>query len=487
MRHLRQPEARPMATAAENRRKRRMTARAKWILVVALVAVITVASVVTVVANTADVTVTDDGAVYEFSMLGVNPSSILSRAQTEGMAPLSDIDTYDFDEMTGVLTVHRAVRLSVSDLGGTNVYVAPKHTSLGEVLAANGCSVGQNDTVEPALETELLADTTASVTRMNRVTVEADGERTRREILGGTVADALREAGVTLGEKDTVTPAADAPLTDGLRVYVGRWVDVSVSADGRTVPYAGPANSWNDVLTALDISVAPEDRLSISGEPVEAAARVLTGSGLRVQRITTEEYVSVEDVPFETEYEYTDALLKDRTEQVTEGVNGERRAVYRRTYVDGIQESDVLIEEEVLTPAVNAVVRVGTLGPSGDVGTSGGVFVDSSGQTVSFLRSLTGSCTAYYDVFNYGHGAIGEPTVRGNVAVNPYIIPYGSLMYITAVDGSWDYGYAMATDTGGALMEGTALVDLYYDTYEECTAFGRRDMIVYILREGWGN
>ena len=32
---------------------------------------------------------------------------------------------------------------------------------------------------------------------------------------------------------------------------------------------------------------------------------------------------------------------------------------------------------------------------------------------------------------------------------------------------------------------GDIVADLYYDTLEDCTAFGRRDMIVYVVRAGW--
>ena len=67
------------------------------------------------------------------------------------------------------------------------------------------------------------------------------------------------------------------------------------------------------------------------------------------------------------------------------------------------------------------------------------------------------------------------------MAVNPSIIPYGTKMYITASDGSYVYGYATAIDTGGALMDGSAIVDLFMNSYADCANFGRRDVTIYIL------
>lgn len=95
----------------------------------------------------------------------------------------------------------------------------------------------------------------------------------------------------------------------------------------------------------------------------------------------------------------------------------------------------------------------------------------------------TGSATAYSN----DRGQAGKYTASGRlaavgvVAVNPNIIPYGTELYITSADGSWVYGYAVAGDTGGALMSGRCIVDLFFATYEESCEFGRRNMNVYVI------
>ena len=69
------------------------------------------------------------------------------------------------------------------------------------------------------------------------------------------------------------------------------------------------------------------------------------------------------------------------------------------------------------------------------------------------------------------------------VAVDPYVIPYGTQMYITSADGSYTYVYCVAVDTGGAMLDGSALCDLFMDSEEECEAFGRQDMLIYLLED----
>lgn len=46
-------------------------------------------------------------------------------------------------------------------------------------------------------------------------------------------------------------------------------------------------------------------------------------------------------------------------------------------------------------------------------------------------------------------------------------------------DGSFVYGCATAEDTGGAIKGN--IIDLYFDTEDECWNFGRRAVNVYIL------
>ena len=74
----------------------------------------------------------------------------------------------------------------------------------------------------------------------------------------------------------------------------------------------------------------------------------------------------------------------------------------------------------------------------------------------SYSQVLTGKATGYYS--RTGKGSSGLGLGYGTVAVDPSVIPYGTLLYITSTDGSFVYGYAVATDTGIAVQKGQILV-----------------------------
>lgn len=405
-------------------RKQQKSLMPKILLIVVLVAALSISSVVTVMANTADITVYDGSETYRFSMIGQNPQDILSRAQTEGMAPVSDIDTYDFSPENGTLTVQRFVRVSVKEDNASQMILAPKGKTLSDVFAENEITLGARDTSDADLTAALTADIAVQITRAKRVFVSADGKRRMEDLNEGTVEDALKAAGITLGENDRILVA---------------------TAEGE--------------------------------KQVKAEDNVSSGDVIRVVRIRTEEVTENEAVAYSTVYEDTEELYEGETETKTEGVEGEAKVTYTVTYADGEEENRVVKTKEVLKEAKSAVVLRGTKEKQN-------VFTDASGVPSSFEYSLTGSCTAYYAPAG-AVTSIGATPQVGYVAVDPNRIPYGSLLYITAVDGSWTYGYCYAMDTGGAAMCGDIVADLYYDTLEDCTAFGRRDMIVYVVRAGW--
>ena len=97
----------------------------------------------------------------------------------------------------------------------------------------------------------------------------------------------------------------------------------------------------------------------------------------------------------------------------------------------------------------------------------------------AYSRVLTGRATGYSS--KGGKGSSGLGLGYGTVAVDPSVIPYGTLLYIESTDGKFVYGYALATDTGTAMREGHALVDLYYETYAESVANGVFQVNVYVV------
>lgn len=454
--------------------------------VLVLVLALCVSSFATVMANTVSANVIDGEKSYSFSMNTTDLSAILEQAEKEGMAPLGELDTAERVQNTTTVYIRRGVELTLHEAGWETSLVAYRGETIEEALRRNNILLTQSDEISPKADTVIEESTTVDLTRTCTVTVVADGKSHQVSLTGATVGQALRKAGVEVGEGDSLNYEKNEPLFDKMTIRVVRRTNISVTVDGKTQEYAVSAQSVGEALEKCGIVLGEDDRLSCKAED-----KLTEGMEIVVSRVVKEKASVEEEIPFETVYEDTDSLAAGETSVKTEGVPGKKEVTYEVVYVDGKEESRTPVEEKVLEEAQNEVVLRGTRedssspAPAPDTGSgsgstgSGKTFVDHNGNVVEYTSMLTGNCTAYS--VPGGTTSLGWDAVYGIVAVNPNIIPYGTRLYITSPDGSVVYGYGIAGDTGGAVMSGEIIADLCYNTIEECSIIGRRPMNVYIL------
>lgn len=314
---------------------------------------------------------------------------------------------------------------------------------------------------------------TTNLIKAGKVTLDYYGNIQTINIAKGTVADVLAKANVNLKENQVVEPFLSTEIKDGMTVYVYDGKKISVKADGKTNTEYVPKGKVYDVLNSLGYQLDKDDILS-----VDKNSQIWNVDSVTVKRVDFGEETVTELIAYGTSSETSDKINLGETKIGTKGVSGKKLVTRKCKYIDGKKDSEEVIDSKTIKEPVDEVVLVGTKGASKNGGA--GSFTDMYGNTIAYSRVHTGSGTAYTAPAGAGT-ATGVPAYHGGVAVNPNIIPYGSKLYITSTDGSFVYGYATAVDTGGALMDGSAIVDCFYNTYDECVNFGRRDVNVYVL------
>ena len=206
-------------------------------------------------------------------------------------------------------------------------------------------------------------------------------------------------------------------------------------------------------------------------------------------------YVSVEEKEIEeTEviksssiYINNPYLYSDQKVTVQKGSSGEKKIVYKVRYENGVETSKIMISEMITKVPVDSIVEIGTKQRPKKAITG---FTTMPNEDVPPYKSCIIAEATAYDLSyescgknpgdrGYGITASGMQARYGVVAVDPRVIPLGTKLYITSVDGSWTYGEAIAGDTGGAIKGNR--VDLFFNTRAECMNFGRRQIKVYIL------
>lgn len=74
-----------------------------------------------------------------------------------------------------------------------------------------------------------------------------------------------------------------------------------------------------------------------------------------------------------------------------------------------------------------------------------------------------------------------QTTVGRTLAVNPYVIPYGTEVWLYLEDGTFA-GDFIAEDTGSNMMENPNVIDIYMGqgSYNDCLLWGAQNVQVYI-------
>lgn len=304
------------------------------------------------------------------------------------------------------------------------------------------------------------------VIKANKITIDNCGEKQTISLAKGTVQEVLDRTGITLTDNKSVTPSLNTVITDDTNIYVYNAKNIKLTTNGTEMSVKAPEGTVENALNILGYTVTDNDILS-----VDKNAQVEDDMEITLKKVTYVDEKSTEKISYKTVEKDSDDIMTGESEVSQNGADGEKEVTKRCKYIDGKYDSTKVIGEKVTKKPVDKVILNGT---------KRGTTTDTSGAPVSYRYMVSGSGTAYTAAPG-SLTATGTTVYEGGVAVNPAIIPYGSKLYIEAADGSHVYGYATAVDTGGALMDGSAIVDLFYFSYDDCVNFGRRDVNVYVL------
>lgn len=314
---------------------------------------------------------------------------------------------------------------------------------------------------------------TGSALHFTTVT-DTHGGRVRILTAATDLATVLRQAETPpLGENDK---AIWSQTDDGTRLDILRAYTVPVTADGTTQEIITTGATAAELLAQAGLTWTEDDILSCApGEQVPE------GETLTLQRVSYVDYTQNEVIPTELE-EIPSSLFyrqPENTVTVQQGSDGLDTVSYRETWVDGAWTGTEETGRETQIGMVPTVQKI--YGEQAPVSPFVGPEIVDGAPAEGVAEVYTGQRSTGYSASATAKGASGRRLTYGTVAINPSIIPYGSLMYITSDDGKFVYGYAYAADTGTAMMTGHAFIDLYYETYDESVDNAVIPVTVYVL------
>lgn len=263
----------------------------------------------------------------------------------------------------------------------------------------------------------------------------------------------------------------------GIPVYAASGITVTVKDGGATsICYAMEGELVSDLLTRIEKTPGKNDIIDIDPETPLAE-----GDVINITRINYKTRKESKVVEFETIYRYSPDVKAGDEKVVTQGSDGKSEFIYEQVYINGELSNETLMEERVAIAPVNKEIEMGFRTMPVSRMDFDAEF-DENGEPINYSNVLRGQRSAGYSARDGAGTASGIALADvGYVAVNPKVIPYGSKLFIQTDNGKFIYGYAIAADTGIALMDGRIAVDCFYDTYEESANHGIKNVDIFIL------
>lgn len=320
-----------------------------------------------------------------------------------------------------------------------------------------------------AITITIVAITAITIMNMRKtLTISIDGKEETFVTYKGTVQDVLLDKNIEVGVKDKVQPSLESKVSEKEIIKIKLAKPVEITANGVQLQVQSADDTIGEMLK--DEKESLEEHGIKFDENVDEVSpsldsQIEDGMSVQIVNVEKKQLVQNESINFETVVEKDKNLDKSVSKVKSEGVNGEKQVTYEVVYKDGVETSRNVTSTKTIKEPKNEIVVKGT----------GQVYASRGGESINYKEKINCIATAYSGdrTTATGRSPVRNPGGMSTIAVDPSFIPLGSKVYVEG------YGYAIASDTGGAIKGN--IIDLFLNSSSECKSWGRRPVTVLIV------
>jgi uncharacterized protein YabE (DUF348 family) len=286
-----------------------------------------------------------------------------------------------------VAAAHKTVSVTVD---GQVQEVGTLAGSVEGALDSADVTIGEHDTVAPAIDTAISDGSQIVVEHGRLLTLTIDGQTREVWTTASTVEEALAELGQNPAAFQLSADRGREIPIDGLAVTANTIFNASVSVGG-AAPSAVQTSSKTvgDLLTEQGVVLGPLDTVT-----PEAGTQLSNGLTITVNRVTRGNVDEQVDVAQPADQQVEDSSLAAGTTSVTQqGSAGKDQVTWEITTTNGAETGKTEIARTNITPAQATIIAVGTKEVQASSSASTGSSTSSSNES-SAAASSSGSGSA---------------------------------------------------------------------------------------------
>ncbi|PAE36747.1 G5 and 3D domain-containing protein [Bacillus sp. 7884-1] len=349
-------------------------------------------------------------------------------------------------------------------LNGKQKVVKTHANTVKDVFAQLEIPLNSKDYLSPSADAKVKDNQVIVWKQAKQVKIVQDNEKKTIWTTAGTVAELLKEQQIVLNEQDEISPKPQETIKSKMDIRIKSALHLTLVDGGKEQQVWSTSATVADFLTQQGIKLNEFDRVEPSISETVKKDGVI--NVIRVEKVTD---VVEEPVHFAVITKKDESLEKGKQVTVKDGRQGLISREYEVILENGKEVSRKLISEQSLREKLDKVVAVGT--KELDIQVSRGA--ETGTEFYVNTTAYTAYCNGCSGVTATGFDLRANPNAK-IIAVDPRVIPLGTKVYVEG------YGYAVASDTGGAIKGHK--IDVFFPSKAEAFRWGVRKVKIKILQ-----
>jgi len=255
------------------------------------------------------------------------------------------------------------------------------------------------------------------------VSIIIDGKKKEYITYSSTVAKLLKSKDIVLGAKDKIEPSLGSKVTKGEIINIKRAQNINIFADGNEINELTPLDTVDQLLKFEGITLREKDKISPA-----LSTKLTEGMDINITRVDNKLFKETKAIDFATIIKTNSGLPNTSRRIVQKGKAGVKTITTNVIYEDGIEISRSLISEVVSAKPVDNIIVQGTY-PLMPVSRGGDILPFAKTVNVRATaywavygvgRTRTAS----------GRLAVRDPSGYSTIAVDRHMFPYGTKLFV---------------------------------------------------------
>lgn len=241
------------------------------------------------------------------------------------------------------------------NVDGEQQNIATHAKTVEELLKSQDINVSEHDKVSPSLDTEITSGIEISLERAEEIFISVDGNQSSIWTTEKLVKNILEEANIEVAEQDEISISLDTEVGADNKIDIQKAFQLTLVDGLEERQVWSTSTTVANFLKQQGITLGELDRVEKSMEDV-----ITPGDKVAVVRVEKVTDVVEESIDFAIEKKNDSSVLKGKEKVVKPGKKGTVERTYEVVKENGKIVTKTLQSEKVLSEPTTQVVAVGT-------------------------------------------------------------------------------------------------------------------------------